>query len=123
MTTKNFLTPIDLDNPEKNFNDFLYPVKYNDEFVFKGIKSGKIWKRGVVSFVGISLNKNDVFAKIVDSKIYIDDVKGLLDSLEKYIEQIKNLPLGTVTSIESNGDGFIIKSLGKQPRIKHNRIP
>ncbi|NMH87387.1 hypothetical protein [Flavivirga algicola] len=84
MKTKKMLVPIDLENPKKDENDFLYPILIENEFVFKGIKYGKIWKHGIVSFIGKEISKNDVLARIVDSGNKIDNVEELISCLDDY---------------------------------------
>ncbi|MEK6154536.1 hypothetical protein WIW50_14800 [Flavobacteriaceae bacterium 3-367] len=118
MKTKKMLVPIDLDNPNKDVNDFLYPVFIENEFVFKGVKYGKIWKHGIISFIGKEISKNDVFARIVDSGNKIDNVKELVSYLDAYIEQVKILPLGSIVSINTKGKQFDLENHGRKPRTR-----
>ena len=106
MTTKKMLVPFDVENPERNINDFLYPSKYDKEFVFKGIKSEKIWENGIISFIGKPITKKDLFAKIIDAGTTIENVDELLLYLENYIEQIRSMPLGTVIQVENKEGKF-----------------
>ena len=112
------LVPIDLENPEKNIKDFIYPSLLNGEYVFKGIISGKIWSNGIISFIGKDVTKNDLFARIVDSGVKIENANSTLQTLESYIEQIKGLSLGTVTKIETINDNFKIVAVGRKPKNK-----
>ncbi len=118
------LAPIDLANPEKEFRDFLYPSKEDGTFKLKGVKSGKVWENGVVSFIGLEIDKNDIFKKIIDSGIVVPDVKELLLFLDTYVKYLKNLSLGTVFCIENEDESFKLKPMGRKPRIKKNhRLP
>lgn len=118
MQTKKMLVPIDLENPKKNIKDFIYPSLLNGEYVFKGIISGKIWSNGIISFIGKDVTKNDLFARIVNSGVKIENVNSTLQTLESYIEEIKGLSLGTVTKIETINDNFKIVAVGRKPKNK-----
>lgn len=123
MKTKKLLVPIDMENPEKDIRDFLYATKLEEKFVFRGIKSGKLWTNGVVSFIGKSISKNDIFTRIMDSGMKIDDVNKLLTYLESYIEQVKDMKLGNLAQIKDNSEYLEIESIGRQPKIKKNKLP
>lgn len=108
----------DLDKPEQDVNDFLYPVLIENKFVFKGIKYGKIWKQGRVSFIGKEITKNDIFARIVDSGHKISDVKELISLLDIYVEKIKGLPLGSIISINASDKSFDLENHGRKSRAR-----
>lgn len=116
--TKKMLVPIDLENPEKDIRDFLYPSLVEEKFVLRGIKSGKIWENGIVSFTGKTVTSEEIFAKIVDSGQKISSVSLLMKILNSYVGQLKEIKLGTVVKLVHKDNDFILETLGRKPRIK-----
>ncbi len=76
--TKKILVPIDIDNPSKKINDWLFPEPTENGLILRAIKSGKEWDYGMVILTK-EINENDIFKKIVDSKKKIESVKLSFD--------------------------------------------
>jgi hypothetical protein len=107
MATKKILVPYDLDNPKKDYNVFLYPninSLQNNSFIEIG--KDKEWKVGRVVFVGKTITKNDVFAKIVDSGVRIESVNKLLHQLDEYLNQISSFKIGDIVGIRYVENSF-----------------
>jgi len=99
--TRKVLVPIDIENPTKKINDFLYPDPIENGFVLRRIKNGKEWKFGMVILTS-EINENDIFKKIVDSGKKIPSVDKLLNSLKDYVSQLPNFKIGNILRLTEN---------------------
>jgi len=99
--TRKILVPIDIENPEKTINDFLYPKLTENGLELTGIKSNKKWDFGRVILTG-EINENDIFKKIVDSGIKIESVENLLNALKDYVRKIPNYKIGNILEINDS---------------------
>ncbi len=99
--TRKILVPIDIDNPSKKINDFLYPDPTENGFVLRRIKTGKEWKFGIVILTS-EINENDIFKKIVDSGKKIESVDKLRNSLKDYVLQMPTFKIGNVLKLNEN---------------------
>ena len=123
MTTKKILVPFDYNNPDKNISGFLYP-NIDEEQInsFLEVYKGKKWKTGMVVYVGREVSKNDVFAKIIDSRKKIKSVSNTLDIIQKYLNQVRQCKIGDIVEIKSSEDSFELIKLEKPKRPK-NKLP
>ena len=112
--TRKILVPIDIENPEKRINDFLYPKPTENGFVLTGIKTDKKWDYGTVILTG-EINENDVFKKIVDSGIKINSVEDLLSALREYVQEIPKYKIGNILELNQNKNSF-------EFILKHKRL-
>lgn len=60
--TRKVLVPIDIENPSKRINDFLYPDPTEHGLVLRRIKTGKEWKFGMVILTS-EINENDILKR------------------------------------------------------------
>ncbi|WP_298140193.1 hypothetical protein [Flavobacterium sp.] len=126
MKSRKVIVPIDIEKPDKNINDFLYPKLTNDVVSFFRISNEKEWKYGMVILKGGGVTENDLFAKIVDAKTKIESVDKLLYTLKVYLEKVKEFSIGNIVYVESsdNDEGFILKKLANRPNInRNNKLP
>jgi hypothetical protein len=98
--TKKVLVPIDINNPQKKFNDFLYPDPSDQRMVLKGIKNDKTWEYGMVILTS-EINENDVFKEIVDSGKRIKSVSALLAALKEYMDEMPKYKIGNVLKLNN----------------------
>lgn len=99
--TRKILVPIDINNPEKIINDFLYPKCTKNGYLLTGIKSNEPTQMGMVILTS-QYNENDIFKKIIDSGTKIESVENLLKTLQKYIEVIPNFKIGNILEVDSS---------------------
>lgn len=117
MKSKKIIVPIDLENPSKKINDVLYPKITDDKVSLVGVNTQKEWEYGMIILKGGGVTENDLFAKIVDSKIKIESVNKLLETLENYLKKVNDFSIGNVVYIEKSN------SLEKFSLKKHtNRV-
>lgn len=103
--SKKVLVAFDPDNPDKQSSDFLVPVQLEDkEMALLGSRSRKLWKYGLVVLTSRAVNKNDLFAKLVDTGQKIPDVDACLARLESFVEQLKTVKIGNIVSIVIDND-------------------
>ncbi|UII32810.1 hypothetical protein LVD17_03055 [Fulvivirga ulvae] len=122
MKTRKIIVPIDLEKPEKKISDFLYPKLSNEGAKFFQVSKEKEWRYGLVILKGGGITENDLFARIVDAKIKIESVDGLLNTLKAYLEKIKEFSIGNIVCIESsnNDAGFKLTKYANRPSVKRN---
>ena len=118
--TKKVLVPIDINDPRKNINDFLYPDPLVDGLTLTGIKSGKQWEYGMVILTS-QIDENDIFKRIVDSGKKIESVESLLKSLKDYVSELPKYKIGNILKLNSETPkvDFIIE-YQRLPREKIN---
>ena len=122
MKTRKAIVPIDIENPDKKINDYLYPKLTSKGISFFRISTEEEWKYGMVILKGGGITENDLFAMIVDAKTKIESVDELLNTLKVYLEKIKNFSIGNIVYIQSSEEnfGFDLKKYANKPIIKKN---
>ena len=105
-------------SPDEQFSetDFLVIIWQNEKPYFWGTRSKKIQRLGQVVYVGIEVSANDVFAKLVDSGIKIEDVEKTLDDIKEYLNMVKDLKIGSVVQM------MLSKDLGAKFRLQQINI-
>ena len=103
--TRKILVPIDIENPEKKINDFLYPKPTENGLVLTGIKTDKKWDFGIVILTS-EINENDIFKRIVDSGIKIVSVENLLNTLRDYVREIPKYKIGNILEVNNSNNGL-----------------
>lgn len=96
--TKKILVPIDIKDPQKKINDFLFPAPTDGGMTLTGIKSGKQWEHGMVILTS-QLNENDIFKRIVDSGKKIESVEKLLNALKDYVSELPKYKIGNILKL------------------------
>jgi hypothetical protein len=118
MNTKKILAPIDLGDPNKILSGYLYPnIDLENITSFLDITKNKEWEVGMVVFLGKSINKNDLFSKIIDTGKHVPSVSRLIDSIENYFQQLSKFKIGDFVGIKPTEEGFELIKLEK-PRVK-----
>src|SRR5690554_4719615 len=112
--TRKILVPIDIENPERTINDFLYPKPTENGLVLTGIKTDKKSDFGMVILTS-EKNENDIFKKIVDSGIKIDSADNLLNSIKDYVREMPKYKIGNILEINNSNERFEL-------RVKYQRL-
>lgn len=111
--------------PKTSGKEFLIPFIDIVKEGFQGISSGKPSKYGLIVYIGIEINSEEVFKRLVSSGRKIDDVKSVLVTIDKYLSQIAQYKIGTVVSIDYKDDGSfeVVKEANRPPQKNQNRLP
>ncbi len=115
--TRKILVPIDIENPKRRINDFLYPKPTENGLVLTGIKTDKKWDYGIVVLTS-EKNENDIFKKIVDSGIKINSVDNLLNALREYVQRIPKYKIGNILELNQNKNSLELKLKYQRLTIK-----
>lgn len=114
--SKKVLVAFDPDNPDKQSSDFLVPVQLEDnEMALLGSRSGKLWKYGLVVLKSRAVNKNDLFANLVDTGQKVSDVDACLARLESFVVQLKTVKIGNIVSIATGNDAWRLSVVANTP--------
>ncbi len=97
--TKKLLVAFDPTKPEAQSSDFMIPWNREGRPVFLGLKSSKDFTYGMMVFVGRAVSENDLFAKLVDSGAFIENVEETLACLRSYVTQLQSFKIGNVVRI------------------------
>jgi hypothetical protein len=97
--TKKLLVAFDPAKPDSQSSDFIIPWNREGQPVFLGLKSSKDCTYGLMVFVGRAVSENDLFAKLVDSGAFIENVEDTLACLRNYVTQLQSLKIGNVVRI------------------------
>lgn len=113
MDTKKMLVAF---QPGKNNNgtsDFLVPIVRDDTVSLFGLKSKKIHHYGRMVFIGKAINKNDIFARFVDSGAKIPSVADQVKLIEAFVEQVNTFKIGDVLELDAEPIGDAAFTLKK----------
>lgn len=99
LNTKKLLVAFDPARPDAQSSDFVIPWSKEGQSVFLGLKSSKDFTYGLMVFVGRAVSDNDLFAKLVDSGVAIENVELTLLCLRQYVSQLQSLKIGNVVRI------------------------
>lgn len=114
--SKKVLVAFDPDNPDKQSSDFLVPVQLEDnEMALLGSRSEKLWKYGLVVLTSRAVNKNDLFANLVDTGQKVPDVEACLARLESFVEQLKMVKIGNIVSIATGNVAWRLNVVANTP--------
>ncbi len=103
--TRKILVPIDINNPEKKVNDFLYPISNEKGKFLKGIKTNIEWNFGMVILTS-EFNENDLLKKINDSGVKISFDNHTLNLFKEYLENVKIFKIGNIVEINKEVENF-----------------
>jgi len=126
MDTRKILMAIDINDPVKDFNEFLYPDCDYIPAKLTGLKKGEVFNTGVVTLTG-TITENDIFARIIDnSDKNIKSVRFVLRSLIYYIQEVRKFKIGNIVKVieADNEFGFeLVKIKDRVSITKKNKMP
>jgi hypothetical protein len=102
--TKKLLVAFDPTKREAQSSEFIIPWNNEGRPVFLSLKSGKDYTHGMMVFIGRSISEHDLFAKLVDSGAFIENVNETLACLRKYVDRLQALRIGNVVRIIPGDD-------------------
>jgi len=128
MKTKKFPVSISFRDFKAKSEEFLIPHTGKGRNGFRGLNSGRVAPYGLITFVGKEISANDVFARLVDSGQVIDDVDGILATIDRYLKECQQFKIGNIISIvySDNGSDFqLFKKADRPPKqeSKKGRLP
>ncbi len=80
---------------------FIGPTVYNSKVVAINLLDGKVVKRGRIVFLGVEINEREVFRKVVETMVKIEDEALCMKIICSWIDEIKNGKLGTCYRIDN----------------------
>jgi hypothetical protein len=83
----------------KNHGEFIVPVFDETGCKWRGIKTRNEYTEALVVYVGVEISKEDVFAKIVDAGFNILSVGSQLNVIEKTINTLSGLKIGSKVTL------------------------
>lgn len=104
--------------------EFIIPFADKESEGFLGLDTGKVSKYGRIVFIGMAINVDHVFKKLVDSGQKINDVNATLSMLGRYLEELQKFKIGNVISITYSDDAEfkLIKEANRPPKNKEDEI-
>lgn len=87
---------------EPEHGQFVAPFDIDGNVVLVNIDSGQTVDLGLVVYTGVVVSPHDLFARIVESKVRIPNVRRCFSLLEYYLEQLHTVKIGTVLRLESD---------------------
>ena len=88
-------------------SEFLVPNPRNDGSLI-GIKNGKEYLYGAISFIGIEISTVDIIDKMITNGVSVGDVDEYKDKLNKYIDEIYKYKISNIISGGLDEDKNII---------------
>lgn len=105
--TKKMQVSISFGEVKTRANEFLVPNPCNDGSLI-GIKSGKEYLYGAISFIGVEISTTDIIEKMKTNGVIVSEVIEYKDKLNKYIDEIYKYKISNIISSELDGDNNII---------------
>lgn len=116
VESRKVLVAFDPDKPDKQSSDFLVPIyPEGSKMALLGSRSGKLWKYGLVVLTSRAVNKNDLFAKLVDAGQKVPSVDACLSRLEAFVEQMKAVKIGNIVSLATDDDKWKLTVVANTP--------
>ncbi len=112
-TTKKLPVSVSYRDSKAKSNEFVIPAMDAGFNGFRGLKSGRLYDYGALSYLGKEITVNDVFARLVDSGQKIDDVDATLKMLDAYLQAVQGYRIGNVLAVEPSSDscGFGLRKV------------
>lgn len=88
-------------------SEFLVPNPCNNGSLI-GIKSGKEYLYGAISFIGVEISTLDIIDRMIANGISVGDVDEYKDKLNKYIDEIYKYKISNIISSGLDEDKNII---------------
>jgi len=113
-TTKKLPVSIGKSGEPTKGSEFIIPsLSTHAKNVFIGLKSGKEYELGCISYIGKEIDEENVISKLEKEPLNLKDSKRIIN---EYLEQLQNYKIGNVVSIQYNDNGsFILKKEANRP--------
>lgn len=123
--TKKFPVSVSYAEFNTNSSEFIVPIITGEGCCFIGIKSGKKYSYGAVSYIGKEISEKEVFAKLVDSGRKIESVDQALAMLTAYIQQLQGFKIGNIIAVvlKSDAPGFELIKVAELAKSESIPIP
>ncbi len=124
-TTKKLPMSVSYGDSKAKSNEFVIPAMDAGFSGFRGLKSGRLYVYGALSYLGKEITVNDVFAKLVDSGQKIGNVEGTLKMLDVYLQALQGYRIGNVLAAEpsSGACGFKLRKVAERPNTNKKKLP
>ena len=77
-------------------SEHLIPCLDREKPMFVGIKTGKQYDKGCISYIGVSVSSDDIMAKL---KLPNNEIINARKMLDEYLMQLKKFKIGNVVSV------------------------
>ncbi len=111
VSTKKLLVEYDLDNPNNESTEFL-AIGYKDKNLnLIGLKTGKVFKSGLLVYIGKDITNKDILVKL--NKIQTKEIDFVFSDnlLNQYIQAIQDFKIGDKLFLEAKDDNFKFTSM------------
>lgn len=96
-------------------SEFLVPNPCNDGSLI-GIKSGKEYLYGTISFIGVEISTTDIIDKMITNGVSVGDVNEYKYKLNKYIDEIYKYKISNIISGGlDEGNNIILNKVANRP--------
>lgn len=114
-TTRRLLVAFDPDHPTRKSSDFLIPYVDYGAVTLWGLKSQKPQMFGLVVLTSQTVAAPDLFARLVDTDTYVDDLDAQVAAIESFIEGLRTAAIGAVYTLTVGDAGPGSITLKKTP--------
>ena len=107
ITTKKLPVAVSFAEFRTNADEFLIPANVDGKSCFVGIKSGKSFPYGALSYLGRLISVQDILNKLASSKVLLRFKVHSKEMLEAYLEALSDFKIGNILSVESLSDSSV----------------
>lgn len=125
--TKRLPVSLSFGNFKCSSSEFLIPFTGGNDHPtgFMGIKTGKSFPYGALSFLGKEISTPEILDKLKSCKTQIWDAPAVVKILNRYLEKLQEFRIGNILEIEylMEGDIRLIKIAERPPTEKGTHLP
>lgn len=113
--TKKMPVSISFGDVKTRASEFLVPNPCGDGSLI-GIKSGKEYLYGAISFIGVEISITDIIDKMISNGLNIIEIDKYKDKLNRYIDEIYKYKISNIISggLDENNN-IILNKVANRP--------
>ena len=82
--------------------EFLIPYELNAIINLVGLKSGNIYKEGIVVYTGKDLTPNDILEKMIEAGLKIRFAESQIEIIKSFLDSVSRIKIGRKVEIKLN---------------------
>jgi len=106
-TTKKLPVAVSFAEFKTDSNEFLVPADVGGKSCFIGVKSGKSYPYGAVSYLGKEIGVQDIIDKLKSNRVQVSAPDSLASLLESYLKTLATFKIGNILAVEGIGGGSV----------------
>lgn len=116
--TKKLPISVSFEDYKTKSSEFLIPSLDNEPIMI-GITTGRKYKFGAISYIGVEIDIRDIIDKLKKNGIHLPNEEEYIIKMNCYIKQLYNFKISNVIECISNKENVVIlNKVANRPRIE-----